>query len=184
MTNSIYNLDHIPSKILESKIPKLRYRFKKWVFCVIILDLIIISYMFFCFFYFYIDTGIFWLAIPKFIQIIRTILLISLLFMNVVVYYLRGYEIKYRLFLTKHFKKYIPLGLWSLIGTFDLVFRLLSPFITIIVLLATGSFLQYQTLLFLSLDLIYILEFYLSLKMIYNYGVIQNVKRALHLFVK
>jgi hypothetical protein len=168
-------LEHFGKQQLKKKEKRINRYFKCITLLCILIEIASVIPFLSCFII-YIDTGLFWTLIPKFIQLIRIILLVYTLFMKTPVYWLRGIRISHTIMLIKHWKIFPPLGLWLLIGFVDLLlFRVLTILIDFIVFLALDSIGTTQSLLYIATDLIYVLEFYLTLNILYYIGVVNNI---------
>jgi hypothetical protein len=178
--SSVEVLEHFDKETLARKKSRINKYFKFIVRVCIFIEILTIIPFLICF-YFYIDTGLFWTLIPKFIQIIRIILLIAVHFSKIDVYWLRAFKPKYNFMLIKVWRYYPQLGAWLLIGYIDLFLFRFSVFIVdLILFIVTDSFITTQCLVYFMIDALYLIEFYLTFYLLYNIGVIKNMIRHLN----
>jgi hypothetical protein len=176
MSKSAIYIDDIPSHILKKKRGPLQNRFRVCVLSCIYIDIFVIA-LFITFFIVYAETGYYLTLIPKCIQIIRTILLVRVIFMKVTIYWLRGNFSWWGVLLIKHFKKYRPIGLWLLFGYIDLfLFRWTTLIIDIYTFSTSNVLSGNQAISYLLLDILYIIEFHLTFYLLFSMGVINNIQ--------
>lgn len=183
MTN-LYKLDFIDNSIL---IQKKHYLIKRLVFYVtisIFFNLLLIGLSVACFII-YLDNGIYWTLLAKLIIILRVLLLIKFVTNKKIhIYKLRGNKdlsIMCQFQLSKHFNIYPSLAIWLLIGYIDFFTLRITSFINdMIKLILVEDTMKEQFFFYLLLDILYILEFFLSLYIIYTIGIKKGILNVIN----
>ncbi len=146
-----------------------RRNFRSSIALAILLDMLILALAIFIL-AFYWGTTYNWAIFLKSLHLVRLMLLFSAYWSEIEILNIIGASNSLKLL--KILSYYTPLGLWIAIGWIDLVcFRVPLLLVDFMVLSLTGSFLSLRILLFLSLDIWLIAEFFFSNYLVYKRGV-------------
>jgi hypothetical protein len=173
-------LDNIEKDILKRHYAEIQSTFKKYIFLVLVIDFVLISITTF-YIVFWWNVGWVWDLFLRFPTLLRMFCLSIVLCMNINVYKILGAVPKFNKIL-RHFFEYKPLAIWMIIGYMDIILRFLILLIDLVGLSAiVQRFVSFQTLAYLPLDVMYILEFWISVNLIYYKGVYWNIIHHLHM---
>ena len=151
--------------------------FKRYVFLVLIIHfiLLLVTSLFIVTWW---KSGYVVILFFRAIALLRFLLLLLVLCISIEVETIIGVQQYYKRL--RHFMRYPSLGLWLLLGFFDLyVLRVTILVVDIIFFFVTNKYISIQFLSYITLDLAYIAEFHVTLYILYNFGVVRNVRMNL-----
>jgi hypothetical protein len=169
------NLDGVvPTK---SQIQRTRRRLRRSILIALVVDLFILALGLFILAFYWASTYN-WAIFLKGLHVVRVALLFSAYCSRINPLEMVGGTNQLKLL--KVFSQYAPLHGWIIVGWLDLVvFRVPLLPVDLLVLSLTGSFLSLRQLLFVSLDVWLIFEFFLSNYLVYRRGV-EGTLRAVY----
>jgi hypothetical protein len=169
-------LDHHDDKTVKKSKRKLSRVFKIIACCVILIELIVLSFTI-ALIALYSSTIYAWTLYIRALAFFRIILLLGVMCTKTKVIEFRGKGFEF-FKLVRHFKSNTLLGLWMLFGYLD---GCLRPMILIADIIMFGIFndvISTQFGLFITNDIIFSMEFYCSVCIIYRLGVTENLEHA------
>ena len=162
-----FNLVNISPTLLIKKQPLLQYVFKKYVFFVLWIHFILLVITVF-YILFWWRKGYVIILFFKSLAFVRFLLLLGVFCTKIPVDKIYGRPNHYYKRL-RHFSLYPCLGWWLLLGFVDLyIFRITIPVVDILYFFIKDKYISIQFLSYLTLDFAYIVEFHLTLYILYN----------------
>ena len=172
------SLDHINTTELNERKNILQRYFKKRVFFALLFHIFILIATL-TYIYFLLESTFIRVVFISVLNVFRIFLLIYILMKReILIVYIYGVDNYYKIL--RHVSFYPSLGLWLLIGFIDFyIIRLKIPIIDFLYFFLWRRNDWRIFLIYLSLDLFYIFDFYFTLHIVYYKGIRQNVKRNL-----
>ncbi len=175
---TLRDLDHINTTELNERKNILQRYFKKRVFFALLFHIFILIATL-TYIYFLLESTFIRVVFISVLNVFRIFLLIYILMKReILIVYIYGVDNYYKIL--RHVSFYPSLGLWLLIGFIDFyIIRLKIPIIDFLYFFLWRRNDWRIFLIYLSLDLFYIFDFYFTLHIVYYKGIRQNVKRNL-----
>lgn len=179
MVNANFNLDNLSTQEIKRLKPKLRATFKLYT-ALALLSHLIVTGLTVAYIAIWWETGYVGVLFARILVIPRIILLLRVLTIRIDVIAIMGVGKYYKIM--RYFSHHPALGAWLLIGFVDLyLIRWKIPFLNLLHFTIKGPVDTFQFPAYLILDLLYFIDFYVTVYIVYYVAVRRNIARHLRL---